>query len=374
MDQYNIIQEYMEIHLRSMTPKLMHLAFSTTGIFPFNDALFIDNNFAPAKSFSHTMHIPESFPAEVPSSPPVALDVSDLETLGNESESDAAESMAADDPAEQTHHSWDTDSDDFDYASHLSSPAAAATPPNTLPCQFAMSVVPITGTIASSSLLMPTMLPTSTISASCSLPITPITPPIPALLTTGMSHYVGASGSPRPSDAFSDNVGPYAIHASPYYTCSQVSQMASLSLGSSPTLSISITLDPSQAPQPQSIEELLLENRHLWMTLDLIEKENTKLKANNNASNAHYTIITRAATVAKANLNCQKRKTHRAVKTSACYVAHPAIEDEWNASQQEKAWHAKEATETEAQKAMDEALREACIQVEMRTRTFSSVC
>jgi hypothetical protein len=75
-------------------------------------------------------------------------------------------------------------------------------------------------------------------------------------------------------------------------------------------LSISIALDPSQAPQPQSIEELLSENHHLWMTLDLVEKENTKLKANNNASNAHYTIMTRAATVAKADLDRQKRKTH----------------------------------------------------------------
>jgi hypothetical protein len=86
--------------------------------------------------------------------------------------------------------------------------------------------------------------------------------------------------------------------------------MASLSLGSSPALSISIALDPSQAPQPQSVEELLLENCWLQMTLDLVEKENTKLKANNNTSNAHCTIMTQAASVAKANLDRQKCKTH----------------------------------------------------------------
>jgi hypothetical protein len=117
-------------------------------------------------------------------------------------------------------------------------------------------------------------------------------PLVPAPLATGMSHYVGASESPRPSDAFSDDTGPHEAHASPYYTHSQASQMASLSLGSSPTLSISITLDPSQAPQPQSVKELLSENRQLQMTLDLVEKENTKLKANNDASNAHCTIMT----------------------------------------------------------------------------------
>jgi hypothetical protein len=141
--------------------------------------------------------------------------------------------------------------------------------------------------------------------------------------------------------------------------------MASLSLGSSPTLSISITLDSSQAPQPQSVEELLSENCWLQMTLDLVEKEKTKLKANNNTSNAYCTIMTRAASVAKANLDRQKHKTHQAVKTSAHYVTHPAIEDEWNASQQEKAWRAKEAAEMEAQKATDEALHEAHIQVEI---------
>jgi len=38
-----------------------------------------------------------------------------------------------------------------------------------------------------------------------------------------------------------------------YYTCSQASQMASLSLGSSPAISVSIALNLTQAPQPQSV-------------------------------------------------------------------------------------------------------------------------
>ena len=59
----------MEIHLWLITPKLLHLAFSTTGIFPFNNTLFTNDDFTPAMSFSHTMHIPKTFPAEVPSSP-----------------------------------------------------------------------------------------------------------------------------------------------------------------------------------------------------------------------------------------------------------------------------------------------------------------
>src|SRR6266851_6501292 len=371
MDCYNIIQEYMEICPWSMTPELLHSAFSTTGIFPFNDALFTDDNFAPAKSFSHTMHILKSFPAEVPSSPPVvSSDFSDLETSGNKS--NAAESMAVDAPAE--HHSWDTDSSDFDYElaldrpSHCPAPAAAATPPAALPCQLAVPGVPISGTISMSSSLVPTLRAISTILASCSSPIMP-----PTLTPPAMSDYVGTSGSPRPFNALSNDM-PHAPHVAPYHTHSQATQIANLSIGSPPALLISITLDPTLASQPPSVQELLGENRQLRMKLDLAKEEIAMLKANNDASNAHCTIMTRVVTAARADLDHQKRKTHRAVKTSTRYVAHTALKDEWNASQQEKAWCAKETAETEAQKATDEALHEACIQMKIQTRMFSSVC
>jgi hypothetical protein len=234
----------MEIRLQSMTPKLLHLAFSTTGIFLFNDTLFTNDDFAPTKSFSYTMHVPESFPTEVPTSPLAASDVSDLEMSSNESNS--AESMAADAPAAQAHFSWETDSEDFDYEhpSHLTAPAAAAMPTEALPIpsRLIMPAMPITGTITSSS---PLMHATCTTPASCPSCITPPTLPIPAPPT--MSHYVGASELPRPWDASSIDVGSQATR---YYTHSQASQMASLSLGSSPAISVSITLDPTQAPQP----------------------------------------------------------------------------------------------------------------------------
>jgi hypothetical protein len=64
------------------------------------------------------------------------------------------------------------------------------------------------------------------------------------------------------------------------------------------------------------------------MMLNLMAMEVVKVKANNDASNAHCTIMTQAATTAKDNLDHQKCTTHQAVKTSARYVAHPAIEAE----------------------------------------------
>src|SRR6266851_8400261 len=148
MDRYNIIPEYMEIRLRSMTPKLMRSAFSTTGIFLFNDALFTDDDFAPAKSFSHLMHAPTTFPLVVPSSAPISSDLSNLEMSDNESS--AAECVAADTTKAQACDTWDTDADDFNYGfvpSHVYTSDAAPAPTEALPSPL---TVPVTGTDTSS--------------------------------------------------------------------------------------------------------------------------------------------------------------------------------------------------------------------------------
>jgi hypothetical protein len=68
--------------------------------------------------------------------------------------------------------------------------------------------------------------------------------------------------------------------------------MPSLSLSSSAALSLSVTLNPTQAPQPQSIQELLGENCHLKMMVNLMAMEVAKANVNNAASNAHCTIMT----------------------------------------------------------------------------------
>jgi hypothetical protein len=46
------------------------------------------------------------------------------------------------------------------------------------------------------------------------------------------------------------------------------------------------------------------------MMLDLMAMEVVKVKAKNDASNAHYTIMTQAATTAKDDLDCQKHTTY----------------------------------------------------------------
>ncbi len=148
------------------------------------------------------MHVPQSFPPEVLTSSPIASNVSNVEMSSDESNS--ADSVAADAPAAQTLFSWGTNSDDFDFKdpqpSHFTAPAAA---------------------------VMPT-------AASCPSRIIPSTPSVSAPPT--VSNYVGASELPRPWDASS---GTQATH---YFTRSQASQMPSLSLSSSPALSISVAV------------------------------------------------------------------------------------------------------------------------------------
>jgi hypothetical protein len=129
---------------------------------------------------------------------------------------------------------------------------------------------------------------------------------------------------------------------------------------------------------PSSVAEMGSEINRLRMTVDLMakevlqkEKELVLMKADLDASNAHCTIMTRSATEAKEDLQQQKRKSRRSVKTSARYVTHPGIRAQWAADQEERAKQARETARKEAQKATEEAARNAQIQEDIRMRVFS---
>ena len=103
----------------------------------------------------------------------------------------------------------------------------------------------------------------------------------------------------------------------------------------------------------------------------MMEKELLQAKAEAAASNAHCTIMARAATDAKAELEQQKRKTRRSVKTSARYVTHPTIRARWAADQEERAQRAREAAQKEAQRSVDDAARNAQIHDDIQTKIFT---
>ncbi|KAG6838403.1 hypothetical protein C0991_011875, partial [Blastosporella zonata] len=72
INQYNFILEYLKIwHV--MTPELIQTSFCLTGIHPLNPDIFTDKDFAPSKSFSNQVHVPSSFPDNIPSSPSAAV-------------------------------------------------------------------------------------------------------------------------------------------------------------------------------------------------------------------------------------------------------------------------------------------------------------
>jgi hypothetical protein len=136
-------------------------------------------------------------------------------------------------------------------------------------------------------------------------------------------------------------------------------------------VSVSIALDPTQAPIPESYEELRSEVAKLRMTVGFMSRDIQQSRAEANASAAHCTIMMRAASAAKAELESLKRKTRRSVKTSARYVTHPALREQWAAKQEEKECKERDAAQKEAQKAVDEAARKLQIHRAIQTRVFT---
>jgi len=140
---------------------------------------------------------------------------------------------------------------------------------------------------------------------------------------------------------------------------------------SSLAISISVALDPSGAPIPESYDEIKTELCRLRMENGLMKKVIAKANSETKVSNAHCTIMMHAALASKTKLENQKCKTHRSVKTNACLISHPMLVEKHKADLELKALRASEAAKVEAQKATKEALREVRIQEEIRTRIFT---
>jgi len=213
MNCYNVIPKYMQVRAACMIPELIHLAFSCTGIYPFNSHIFTDANFAPARSFSTIPQVPHSFPTDIPSSSPLPSDASDFDSDGVSDESEDQSDTEADvTPLHPLHVDWDLDSDDSGYKP-LSPCMSPSVPSRVLP------------TTPSLYISLPSLLMHST-------------PTVPAEDTM-------FTNSPGPSD----NINISNSNSPCHFTRSQ-------NTPSSSALSISATLDPMRAPVPNSKEEL----------------------------------------------------------------------------------------------------------------------
>ncbi len=58
----DFVREYMNVRKSTMTQEIITAAWKKTGLFPFNAAIFSDDNFAPSNITSTQVYVPHSFP------------------------------------------------------------------------------------------------------------------------------------------------------------------------------------------------------------------------------------------------------------------------------------------------------------------------
>ena len=118
-------------------------------------------------------------------------------------------------------------------------------------------------------------------------------------------------------------------------------------------------------------EEMKMELHKLILENKLLSQELAQTKAQLQASDAHCTIMSRAASEAQAEAQIHRKKTRRSVKTQARFVTKPDLEEAFEKEMAEKVAAEKEAAEKEAEKAAQEVIRLSRIQEDTASRQFT---
>jgi len=127
------------------------------------------------------------------------------------------------------------------------------------------------------------------------------------------------ANSPKDShDQPNDRNNPSFPFSSVHVTRSQITK-------SSSPVPVSVALDPFRFPVSVAEKDSVI--CRLNLQIELLEREIAQTKAELRASNAHCTLMTRAASEVMTSLENQKRKTRRSAKTSARYLTQKATED-----------------------------------------------
>jgi DDE superfamily endonuclease len=121
----------------------------------------------------------------------------------------------------------------------------------------------------------------------------------------------------------------------------------------------------------RTYEEMQFEIRKLQYSKQLLENEVLSLKGQLVASNAHCTVINRAVTETRTELENQKKKTRRSVKTQSRFVTHPELKAVFKAEMAEKEAQGRQAAEKEAQKVVEDAARAEQINEDTASKIFT---
>lgn len=78
MNRLTVIPAYVEGTREAMTKGLIMKAFQKTGLYPVNRWVFTEEDFAPSRASSTVAHVPDSFPADFPSSDPAEASEDDV--------------------------------------------------------------------------------------------------------------------------------------------------------------------------------------------------------------------------------------------------------------------------------------------------------
>ena len=284
IDRYNVIQEYCKIR-KFMTPTLMQNAFRATGIYPVNRHVFKDHQFGPSTAFENTTAPPSSFPAEMLSSPVMAVatdtemtDISDMET-----------------------------DDDLE-------------------------IEPLNQNDKNAATIDTDFIPDNDNEPNPSTPTTP-----------GPSHRVTRSAS-----------------------ISLRSSSSAVSINAALTRLVECELGDNMNQEEMKMEfrRVLLQNRYLTQEL-------TQAMAELQASNAHCTVMQRAASDAQTQLTNQRKKTRRSVKTDARFVTKADMQESFEKEKAEKEKAEQEAAAKEAEKEKEEAARAVRIREDTTSRQFT---
>jgi hypothetical protein len=342
MDRYNIVHEYVKIR-GVITPDLIRKSFEKTGIYPFNPTIFTDADYAPSMASSIIVHVPSSFPPEIPSSPPARMsDIEESDTdyepsldgdFMDEDQDDCGSSIEGDTQSDLENGNEDNRLEDEEDLGMEQDEDSAR--------QMSLPLVDTWG----NPLLAPPLH---------------WMPPVTYPMSRSLSRSPSDSSAETLSHPLGDTVTP-PLDAPVINTRSH-----SRSTSASSTIASARTVLSRTPDWQKSFPELLSELNDLRAQ---VRQKDAELLA----ANAHCTIIQRGMADANKQIeNLTKKKTRTSTKVKARFGTLPELKAAFQEEEAQRLEQERLNAEKEAQKTAETTARNARIATDTILRTFDN--